>query len=231
MTAVDRVSVLRPGLYDLSTWYQVRRVQFDYHNESLLQAGVCPDAVFIGDSITQLWELDAYFAPELVLINRGIGGDVTAWLRQRYAADALQLQPRLIVLEVGSNDLGWSLAELDDAKAEAVCTNLAALVAETRTAGIPLALCSLQPVAMPAWLNEPEFAGQKNAQIVAINANLQALAAAQGAIYVDFHAALVGDDGSLLRELTDDGVHPHALGYTIMARVLRETLATHQITL
>jgi lysophospholipase L1-like esterase len=51
-------------------------------------------------------------------------------------------------------------------------------------------------------------------------------------IYVDYHTALADADGVTLREgLADDGLHPHVLGYDIMAAVLRETLAGHGIDL
>ena len=38
-------------------------------------------------------------------------------------------------------------------------------------------------------------------------------------------------NGMLQHDLADDGIHPHAQGYTIMARVLRATLAEQGITI
>jgi lysophospholipase L1-like esterase len=54
---------------------------------------------------------------------------------------------------------------------------------------------------------------------------LRAIAQREGAIYVDYHRHLAAEDGLTLRRgLADDGLHPHVLGYQIMARVLLDTL-------
>ncbi len=235
MTTFSRDAVIKPGLLENGAAADSRRVEFDYCNESLLATGVRPDALFIGDSITHIWELQAYFGGTgTVLINRGIGGDISTHVRRRYAADALQLRPRLIVMKIGTNDLGWDLASLNPALSDVICENIAAMAADTQAAGIPLALCSILPVWGPSWLSADEaavFAPRKNAQVLEINARLRTLAAATGACYVDYHPHMVGADGLLVHDLADDGVHPHSAGYAIMARVLREALAEQGISL
>jgi lysophospholipase L1-like esterase len=235
MTTITREAVIKPGLFGDGAAADSRRVEFDYCNESLVLTGVRPDVLFIGDSITHIWELQAYFGGTgRVLVNRGIGGDITTNVRRRFAADALQLHPRLIVMKIGTNDLGWELAALREALSDVVCENIAAMVADARGAGIPIAVCSILPVWGPSWLSAEEaavFAPRKNTQILAINARLRALAAAAGAIYVDYHPHMVDADGLLVHDLAEDGVHPHHAGYAIMARVLRETLAEQGISL
>ena len=61
MTTMTRESVLKPGLFGVAAAADSRRYEFDSGNEELLLAGVRPDVVFIGDSITHLWEVQAYF--------------------------------------------------------------------------------------------------------------------------------------------------------------------------
>lgn len=232
MTTLTRDDVLRPGLFGDNCAADSRRMEFDYGNEALRLAGVRPDAVFIGDSITHLWELQAYFGGTgKVLINRGIGGDISTHVRRRFAADVLQLQPGLVVVKIGTNDLAWEPQLLDEAKTALVSENIAAMTADALAAGLRMAVCSLLPIWGPSWLEDAEFAVRKNAQIVRINDRLRALAAATGAIYVDYHAEMLDDAGALRRELADDGVHPHALGYAIMADVLRRTLAARNVTI
>ncbi len=223
-----RESVVKPGLFGIAVAADSRRGEFDFGNEQLLAAGVRPDVLFIGDSITHLWEVQAYFAGDgRVLVNRGIGGDTSTFVRKRFAADVLQLRPRLVVMKIGTNDLGWALEQLDDALTATVSENVAAMATDARDAGLPLAICSVLPVWGPNWYPSAEFAVRKNAQIVTLNARLRRIAADTGAIYVDYHPHLLDADGLLLHDLADDGVHPHATGYAIMARVLRDTLAAH----
>jgi len=233
MTAITRESVIKPGLFGENCAADARRMEFDFGNESLLVAGVQPDFLFIGDSITHIWELQAYFGGTgKVLINRGIGGDVSTNVRRRFEADALQLRPAVIVMKIGTNDLCWEPQLLDDRLSDVVCDNITAMATAASVAGIKLAICSILPVWGPEWLpGESEFAPRKNVQITQINARLQTLPAKTGAIYVDYHREMVGSDGALRHELADDGVHPHSAGYTIMARVLRATLAEHGISI
>lgn len=232
MTTFTRPQVAKPGMFGLTVPADVRRLEFDYCNESLLMQGIRPDFLFIGDSITNLWELQAYFGGSgKILINRGIGGDTSTYVRKRFQADALQLQPRIIIMKIGTNDLNWQLAELNDAITDTVCDNIAAMAEEAVQAGITMVICSVLPIWGPTWYMLPEFIARKNRQIVDLNARLQTYCAEKGIIYVDYHSRMVDDNGELPRELADDGVHPHSAGYLIMANTLRETLAQHGITL
>lgn len=233
MTTFSRESVIRPGLFGDNCAADARRMEFDFCNESLLAAGVKPDFLFIGDSITHIWELQAYFGGTgKVLINRGIGGDISTNVRRRFEADALQLRPNVMVMMIGTNDLCWEPHLLNDGLSDVVCDNITAMATAASVAGITLAVCSILPVWGPEWLQgEPEFAPRKNVQITQINSRLRALPEKTGAIYVDYHRAMVGGDGALRHALADDGVHPHSVGYTIMARVLRETFAEHGISI
>lgn len=49
-----------------------RRKEFDIKNHSLIYTDQKPDFLFIGDSITHYWELNAYFnLPGQLIVNRG----------------------------------------------------------------------------------------------------------------------------------------------------------------
>ncbi len=232
---ITREMVIKPGMFEDGAAANSRRVEFDYCNESLVLAGVRPDVLFIGDSITHIWELQAYFGGSGgILVNRGIGGDISANVRRRFAADALQLHPRAIVMKIGTNDLGWEPAALNPALSDVVVDNITAMTAEALAAGIRMAVCSILPVWGPNWLSDADatvFAPRKNVQIVEINARLRAMTEAAGAIYVDYHPHMVDADGFLIHDMAEDGVHPHHAGYVVMARVLRATLAENGITL
>ena len=94
-----------------------------------------------------------------------------------------------------------------------------------------MAICSVLPVWGPSWYPVPEFTDRRNAQIVALNRRLAEIAPAQGAIWVDYHSRMTDQTGKLRADLADDGVHPHTLGYRIMAQALREALAPHGLSL
>jgi len=62
--------------------------------------------VFFGDSITQGWGTDFRKAFEgMKLANRGIGGDTTRGMLLRLEEDVLALNPKTVVLLMGTNDI------------------------------------------------------------------------------------------------------------------------------
>lgn len=222
MAGFDRESVIKPGTFGTFFAADTRRAEFDRFNESLLAEGVRPDAVFIGDSITHYWELAAYFPG--VVINRGIGGDISTAVRRRFEADAIQLRPRLIVMCIGANDLGWDLFALKDEAIDQVCENVAAIIDMANDAAIPIAVGSMLPMWGPFW-HTPEFTVKKIGMLITANERLKPVAEERGAIWVDYHSPMADDNGEMRHELADDGVHPNYLGYAIMADTLRATLA------
>ncbi|HEX7955734.1 MAG TPA: GDSL-type esterase/lipase family protein, partial [Pyrinomonadaceae bacterium] len=54
-------------------------------------------------------------------------------------------------------------------------------------------------------------------KIRALNAWLKSYAAARGLTLLDYYAATVDEHGFLKDELSDDGLHPNAKGYEVMA--------------
>ncbi len=230
--ATGRPTVLKPGLFGVEAAADSRRGVFDMHNEALLARGVPVDAVFIGDSITDMWALDAYFRGTSAagsIVNRGIGGDRTPFVRRRFASDVLQLRPRLAVVKIGVNntwdlDIWWdpSLIRAPGDIEDEIVGDVTVMVREARAAGMSVALCSTLPTDVPFNGNT----AVRNGLIVRANDRLRDLARAEDAVYVDYHRHLVAGDGLTLRAgLADDGLHPHSIGYDIMAGVLLDTLA------
>nr|WP_316932401.1 GDSL-type esterase/lipase family protein [Cellulophaga baltica] len=94
-------------------WPNLKRFAVD--NELLPAASPLEDrVVFMGDSITQGW-LD-YGCPELFknypYINRGISGQTTPQMLLRFRADVLNLQPKIVVILAGINDIAGNTGPL-----------------------------------------------------------------------------------------------------------------------
>jgi len=214
--------VIKPGLFN-SKPADSRRRYFDFYNEQIIHENVKVGTVFMGDSITQLWELDAYFQPaDGVILNRGISGDLASIMAKRFEADVLQLRPRNVVILAGTNDVSRLLQQGcgDDEIVSDVTQSIAQMVKAARKAGIHTLICSILPTNADHRMHK----GKKRI-IPRINANLKRLAEEQDAVYVDCASAMTNANGDLRKDLADDGLHPHWKGYAIMARILR-TAAT-----
>ncbi len=226
-------TLIKPGLFGLNVAADGRRSVYDFQNEELLAQGIPVDAVFIGDSITEMWALDAYFrGTRGVLANRGIGGDITPYILRRFAADVLQLQPRLVVILAGINNFwdmdNWlnpSLLRTPQAIEDEIVSNLTEMVMTAHEQQIKVAVCSILPTNIPFNSN----LAIRNSTIKNGNDRVQRMADEQGAIFVDYHRQFVAEDGLTLRDgFAEDGLHPHANGYKLMADTLLASLAHKQ---
>ncbi|ACT01210.1 GDSL-type esterase/lipase family protein [Paenibacillus sp. JDR-2] len=221
------IPIVRPGMFTVQAAADARRLEFDAKNEVIVNNKLSVDFVFVGDSITHCWELQAYFGgTSRIVINRGIAGDKTEFAKRRFMADVIQLKPANAVIMIGINDT-WVLDDKDAAGntphevEQLIGKNIEAMVQMADEHGQKLILCSLLPTNIPGNRTN----ASRNEMIVRVNSRLEALAGRQSHLFVDYHSALVDQDGMTLRDgLTVDGLHPHVLGYNRMAQTLKTTL-------
>jgi lysophospholipase L1-like esterase len=196
---------------------------FDRLNEQIIREDRDVGTVFLGDSITEAWNLEVFFTPALgeLIVNRGISGDTAEGLKSRFQADVVQLRPRNVVILIGTNDVvRWS----DDGKSaeeieNAVVTTIESLVDQGQAAGINVLLCSILPTGPDAGKHaaHPEIRER-------INHRLQAVCTAKKCVYVDYAAQMRDAKGNLRAGLARDDLHPDWAGLKIMAQVLRATM-------
>lgn len=212
-----------------------RRKEFDIKNHSVIRAGTIPDFVFIGDSITHYWELNAYFKrKEQLIVNRGIGGDTTAYLNKRFYVDALQLRPKYIIMGIGVNDSielegdYWKLIppnDYDDVLIRAK-KNILDIISQAKESSSQLIISSLLPISIKLSMHEAE----RKHFIDELNQWLAETTQKEGLIFVNFFQSTVYPGSKkLLDNITYDGLHPNARGYELMSEVLRSTLEKHNI--
>jgi len=179
------------------------------------QAGK-PRVVFLGDSITDLWRLNEYF-PDRDFVNRGISGQIASQMLGRMKADVTDLRPAAVVILAGTNDLarGIPLTAIEDDYV---------MLADLAIAGrVKVIFASLLPVsdyhkdADPSYERTPSH---PPVYIKALNDWLKSFCAQRGYVYLDYYPALVDTQGQLAADVSDDGLHPNAKGYRLMAPLL-----------
>jgi lysophospholipase L1-like esterase len=167
--------------------------------------------VFVGSSMMGNWKTLAKDFPELKVANRGIGGDVSRGLVFRFQEDVLDLNPRAIVLAIGSNDLSAH------ASPAGIAANIEILIDQARATrpGIPLLLCPVAPRDGPSAPLRP--GAQED-----LNARLVALGKAKNIPVADLRTPFSDAQGRLAPEFyTADRIHFSAEGYRKLAEVIR----------
>ena len=169
--------------------------------------------LFFGDSITDMWPLAEYF-PGKPYVNRGISGQTTAQMLVRFREDVIALQPKVVVILAGTNDIAGNTGPMSPEEIEANYTTMAELA---RVHQINAVFSSVLPVHNYTSESQELFADRSPAKILELNRWLKNYCATNGLGYLDYFSSMVDDKGLLKRNLADDGLHPNKLGYKIMA--------------
>lgn len=190
-------------------------------NKALIASGRKVDVVFMGDSITEGWpqKRPGFFTPGR--IGRGIGGETTPQMVLRMMADVVHLEPRLVHIMAGTNDIAGNTGVITP---EQSFDNFRMMVTIARANGIKVILASVPPSSGFAWRPGLETV----APIRVINAWLKRHAKETGSIWVDYTPVLADAAGAMKPGLAYDGVHPTEAGYDAMASVLAPVLEAHE---
>jgi lysophospholipase L1-like esterase len=168
--------------------------------------------IFFGDSITDIWKLEEYF-PGKPYLNRGISGQTTPQMLVRFRQDVIDLQPKVIVILAGTNDIAGNTGPM---RLEDIEANYASMVELAGAHNIHLVLSSILPVHNYTAKSQDLFAQRSPEKIMELNRWLKSYCAANNHVYLDYFSAMVDDKGLLKRDLADDGLHPNVTGYKLM---------------
>jgi lysophospholipase L1-like esterase len=197
---------------ELQDWNQLGR----YHQDDLrLEKATAAEGrvVFLGDSITDRWDLTKYF-PGKSYVNRGIGGQTTMQMVVRMHPDVIHLQPAAFILLAGTNDIAGNTGPETQ---EMVEDNIRALCELAASHNIKIILCLLTPIS--DYTKAKQTVHRPPADLVNLNHWLESYARDVHAQVADYYSALVDDKGMLRDGYSDDGLHPNARGYELLAPV------------
>jgi len=140
-----------------------------------LAAPVEPRVVMIGDSRIVEWQSQPPLL-DLELVWRGIGGETTAQLLHRFAADTHGIGARVVVIQSGINDLvlGTSLGEGRSA-ADRAFRNLQTMVELSAGSGTEVILLTVVPPASPTLLRRLVWSDSIYALVADFNRRLHTL--------------------------------------------------------
>jgi len=177
--------------------------------------------VFFGDSITDIWKLADYF-PGKPYVNRGIGGQTTPQMLVRFRQDVIDLHPNVVLILAGTNDIAGNTGPMKNEDIEA---DLASMAELARAHDIRVVYASILPVHNYTDKSKDFFAQRPMNRILELNTWLKDYCAKNNIVYLDYFSALVDDKGMLKKDLADDGLHPNAAGFKIMAPLAEAAIA------
>jgi acyl-CoA thioesterase I len=182
--------------------------------------------IFFGDSITDKWEIAESF-PGKKYLNRGIGGQTTPQMIVRFRQDVIDLHPRVVIILAGTNDIAGNTGPM---RLEDVEANYASMAELAGAHNIKVIYSSVLPVNNYTPRSQEFFAERSPEKILALNRWLRNYCEPSSVrdpapcSYLDYFSALADKRGYLKKELSDDGLHPNAAGYKIMAPMAQSAI-------
>ena len=183
--------------------YQERLDEYSKENKTKTDV----DVVFIGDSLTDGYDIDSFY-PDYVALNRGIGGDRIEWLIDRMVVSAYDVNPKVIVVLIAGNDV------LAGRSTDYILTKYNELIDKIKT-NLP----DTRIIIQSHYPTGKDYA-DKNAIMLELNRLEEKMASSKGCVFVDIYPHLLDDSGKLADNFTTDGVHINNDGYQIVTDLL-----------
>ncbi len=181
--------------------------------------------VFLGDSRVLSWP--APKLPNYEFMNRGIGGQTSAQIKGRFDQHIRPLQPDIVVLQLGINDLK-TIGLFPEKKAEIIANcreNIREVVQKSQELGAVVILTTIFPFGDIPLARKPFWSDDILPAVQEINAHIATLGG-EGIIIFDTFSILADDRGMMPASYRLDELHYNQRGYEKLNQEFTELLKT-----
>lgn len=197
-------------------WWQSR---LEAKKKQAQREGKKIDIVFVGDSITHFWERNAAnkavfneFFGKYNVLNLGFSGDRTRHARWVVEESGVMdgLEPRLIVVLIGTNNIGWK-----ESDPKSTAEDIGNLVSSLRRKAADAKI-----VVFGIFPRGKTLKDRFRVRTDKVNAMLPSLADNKTVFYVDISDGFTDDKGLVIKQLMPDFLHPSPEGYRIWGKAV-----------
>lgn len=173
--------------------------------------------LFLGDSITDFYDLDKYY-PDMPTVNSGVSGNTTEDILKDMKKRAYQYNPSKVFLLIGTNDLDTKHSKEDIVK------NVEKIISELKEnrPKAELYIESIYPVNPD--VRRSKSGNRNNDDIKQINKELKKYCKENKINYINLYDLLKDEDDNLKEEYTKDGLHLSDEGYKVVTEEIKKKL-------
>ncbi len=193
--------------------HYAKRMEFYFEDNKKAEPGCI---VFLGDSITEGFPIDAAFNGELPadakrkVVNRGTSGDHLEGMIERLDICVRDLKPKKVYIMGGTNDIWWVRKDYKEGEVkvgfERLIKAIKAVAPEAEIIVQTILPINHDRESKEAWDLYNKWVSKANDQI-------REVAKKEKVKVLDTNKAFTGPDGYFVKRYTFDGVHPTPLGY------------------
>lgn len=178
-----------------------------------------PNYVFLGDSITALYDLNKYY-DGLPVVNSGISGETTDDIVKNLQDRVYKYNPSKVIILIGINDIERKISK------EKTIENITKIVTQIKDnkPNCEIYLESIYPVnnSNEEKINHSMVGIRTNEQVKSLNEDLVKLSKKEKINYIDLYDKLLDKNGNLKIEYTKEGLHMSDEGYEIITKYIKK---------
>ncbi len=183
-----------------------------------------PVIVFYGDSRAENWPAPdkiRYYQKSVTIINRGISGQTTAQVLGRFQQHVASLKPKMIVIQVGVNDL--KAIPLFPEQKEAIIrncqTNIGQIVKNSLDTGAKVVVTTIFPLGTLPIERRPFWSDDVAIAIKDVNDYIKTLAGDRVIVF-DSSQVLANSQGIVDPKYSRDFLHINSEGYAALNQAI-----------
>jgi len=190
------------------------KAEVKYKTKEVVKTKVDDNYLFLGDSITDFYDLDKYY-PDMPVVNSGVNGNRTNVIIDNMRERVYQYNPSKVFILIGINDI------LDDKDASDISNSIREIVdgIQDNRPYAEIYVESLYPINNTE--NEKidlEMVNvlRDNDKIKNINKEIKKMCKEKKVTYIDLYSLLVDDNDQLNIDYTTEGLHLNNEGYKVV---------------
>lgn len=166
--------------------------------------------IFLGDSITEGYNLDQYYS-NYPVVNSGVGGYTTDQILEKLDKMVYRYNPTKVFLLIGTNDI------TQDRSQEHIINNIKQIIDNIKKNRryTEIYVESIYPI------NPRKEKLRDNGLINSINNDIKQLCEERDVTYINVHDLLIDDQGNLKSEYSNDGLHLTEKGYDVVTSKIK----------
>lgn len=169
--------------------------------------------IFLGDSITDFYDLDKYY-DDLPVVNSGVNGNSTTDILDDMYKRVYRYNPTKVFILIGTNDI------TKDRSTNQIVNNISKIVKRIKKnrPSTKIYIESIYPVskADDSKIKKDMVKNRTNKQIKEINKKLKEKTKELNVNYINMYDKLTDKDDNLKLEYTTDGLHMSDKGYDVI---------------
>ncbi len=175
--------------------------------------------VFLGDSITEYYDLDKFF-PNNKIVNSGVGGNLSHNILDDMYNRVYKYNPSKVFLLIGTNDIRYKKTN------KQIVDNTIKIIEgiKENRPDTKIYLESIYPVNKSDDEKiQPDLVNiRSNEQISDINKELKKYAQNNDVTYINIYDKLLDEDNELKLDYTKEGLHLNDEGYKVVTKEIKK---------